>query len=96
MGGHMDQGSHPTISHTSQSYSLEHMQMSRPPESLFSVNLELSVRSTEAYRCLVQEMCSLAQDKLVLLCQHTQLVTLHRDLNCVMMPSHRTSRYSSP
>ncbi len=49
------------------------------------MNLDSSVKSTEVHRCLVQETCSLAQDKRSLLCRtvrgHTQLVVLHRDLH---------------
>ncbi|GFT85174.1 hypothetical protein TNCV_496351 [Trichonephila clavipes] len=43
--------------------------MSRRLESLSNVNLDSSVKGTEAHRCLVQETCSLAQDKRVLLCR---------------------------
>ncbi|GFV53564.1 hypothetical protein TNCV_1177601 [Trichonephila clavipes] len=37
--------------------------MSRRPETLSSANLDWSVKSIEAHRCLVQETCSIAQDK---------------------------------
>ncbi|GFU18237.1 stromal interaction molecule 2 [Trichonephila clavipes] len=52
------------ISHTNQS----HMQISRCLESLPSVDLDLSVKSTEAHCCLVQETCSLVLNKWTLLC----------------------------
>ncbi len=43
--------------------------MSRRPELLSSVNLDSSVKSTEAHRCLVQETYSLAQYTWALLCR---------------------------
>ncbi|GFV85026.1 hypothetical protein TNCV_3319651 [Trichonephila clavipes] len=47
------------LSPTSQSSSIEHMKISRSPATLFSLNLDSSVESTEAHCCLVQETCSL-------------------------------------
>ncbi|GFX23855.1 hypothetical protein TNCV_1788861 [Trichonephila clavipes] len=45
------------------------LQLSRRSESLSSVNLDSSVKSIEANRCLVQETCSPAQNKWSLLCR---------------------------
>ncbi|GFW12729.1 hypothetical protein TNCV_3884391 [Trichonephila clavipes] len=66
--GHMDKGSHPNISHQSESLpgtyagQCDH-RMSRRPESLCIVNENTSVKSTESHCCLIQETCSFAQDK---------------------------------
>ncbi|GFX74924.1 uncharacterized protein TNCV_1844961 [Trichonephila clavipes] len=57
------------ISKTSYGSSMEHMQISRRPESLSIVNLDSSVNSTEAHCCCVQETCSLAQHKRFLRCR---------------------------
>ncbi|GFT86412.1 uncharacterized protein TNCV_3259171 [Trichonephila clavipes] len=57
------------ISKTSYGSSMEHMQISRRPESLSIVNLDPSVNSTEAHCCCIQETCSLAQHKRFLRCR---------------------------